>query len=108
MGMIIFTLHLEVAPNDRLNILKSIHTIIGPTAALNECLHCGLYSNSQNDDELILLEKWKSQQDLERHVRSDDFRKILTVMEAAKKKPEISFNTVASKAGLELVEKIRS
>ena len=106
--MVIFTLHLEVAPNERLNVLKTIHTIIGPTAVRRGCLHCGLYSNSQNDDELILLEKWKSQQDLERHVRSDDFRKLLTVMEAAKKKPEISFATVASKAGLELVEKIRS
>ncbi|MBW1848535.1 MAG: antibiotic biosynthesis monooxygenase [Deltaproteobacteria bacterium] len=107
-GMVIFTLRLEVAPNDRLNILKAIHAIIGPTAVLKGCLHCGLYSNSQNDDELILLEKWKSQQDLERHIRSDDFHKILTVMEAAKKKPEISFYSVASKAGLELVKKIRS
>ncbi len=108
MGMVIFTLHLEVAPSERLSVLKTIHAIIGPTSVQKGCLHCGLYSNSQNDDELILLEKWKSQQDLEKHVRSDDFRKILTVMEAAKKKPEISFITVESKAGLELVEKIRS
>ena len=106
--MVIFTLHLEVAPNDRLNILKAIHLIIGPTSVLKGCLHCGLYSNTQNDDKLILLEKWESQQGLERHVRSDDFRKILTVMETAKKMPEISFNTVVSIAGLELVEKIRA
>ena len=106
--MVIFTLHLEVAPNDRLDILKTIHTIIGPTAVRKGCLHCGLYSNSQNDDELTLVEKWASQQYLEKHVRSDDFRKILTVMETAKRKPEINFITVGSKAGLELVEKIRS
>ena len=108
MDMIIFTLHLEVAPNERLNVLKTIHTIIGPTAVRKGCLHCGLYSNSQNDDELILVEKWTSQQYLEKHIRSDEFRKILTVMEAAKKKPDINFITVESKAGLELVEKIRS
>jgi quinol monooxygenase YgiN len=108
MGMVIFTLHLKVAPNDRINIMKTIHPIIGSTSVRKGCLHCGLYSNSQNDDELILLENWKSQQDMEKHIRSDDFRKILTVMEAAKKKPEISFITVESTAGLELVEKIRS
>ena len=108
MGMVIFTLYLEVAPSDRLSVLKTIHAIIGPTAVQKGCLHCGLYSNSQNDDELILLEKWKSQQELEKHVRSDDFRKILTVMETAKRKPEINFITVGSRAGLELVEKIRS
>ncbi len=108
MDMVIFTLYLEVAPSDRLSVLETIHGIIGPTAVQKGCLSCGLYSNSQNDDELILLEKWKTQQDLERHVRSDDFRKLLTVMEAAKKKPEISFITVASKAGLDLAEKIRA
>ena len=106
--MVIFTLYLEVEPNDRLNVLKTIHTIIGPTAVRKGCLHCGLYSNTQNDDELILVEKWTSQQYLEKHVRSDDFRKILMVMETAKRKPEINFITVGSKAGLELVEKIRS
>ncbi len=108
MGMVIFTLYLEVAPSERLSVLETIHSIIGPTAVQKGCLSCGLYSNSQNDDELILLQKWKSQQDLEKHVRSDDFRKILTVMETAKRKPEINFITVGSKAGLELVEKIRS
>ena len=108
MDMVIFTLYLEVAPSERLSVLETIHTIIGPTAVQKGCLSCRLYSNSQNDDELILLEKWKSQQDLERHIRSDDFRKILTVMETAKRKPEINFITVGSKAGLELVEKIRS
>jgi quinol monooxygenase YgiN len=108
MDMVIFTLHLEVAPNERLNVLKTIHTIIGPTAVRKGCLHCGLYSNSQNDDELVLVEKWASQQYLEKHVGSDDFRKILTVMETAKRKPEINFITVGSKAGLELVEKVRS
>ena len=108
MGMVIFTLHLEVAPSDRLSVLKTFHSIIGPTSVQKGCLYCGFYSNTQNDDELILLEKWESQQGLERHVRSDDFRKILTVMETAKKMPEISFNTVVSIAGLELVEKIRS
>ncbi len=80
--------------------------MIGPTTVQSGCLHCGFYSNTQNDDELILLEKWESQDALEKHLRSDEFRKILAAIETAREPPEISFNTVASTEGIEFVEKI--
>ena len=104
--MISVPLQLKVVPEKRWDVLKTIHTIIGPTTVRSGCLHCGLYSNTSNDDELILLEKWESHEALERHLRSDEFRKIIAAMETANELPEISFNTVASTEGIEFVEKI--
>ena len=104
--MIIVTLQLKVVPEKRWDVLKTIHTIIGPTTVRSGCLHCSLYSNTSNDDELILLEKWESQEALDKHIRSDEFRKIIAAIETAKEPPEISFNTVASTEGMEFVEKI--
>ncbi len=104
--MIIFILQLKVFPEKRWDVLKTIHTIIGPTKVRPGCLHCSLYSDTSNDDELILLEKWESQEALDRHIRSDEFRKIIAAIETAKEPPEITFNTVASTEGIELAEKI--
>ena len=104
--MIIVTLQLKVVPEKRWDVLKTIHTIIGPTTVRPGCLHCSLYSNTSNDDELILLEKWDSQEALDRHIRSDEFRKIIAAIETAKEPPEISFNTVSSIEQMDLVEKI--
>lgn len=104
--MIIVTLQLKVAPEKRLNVLKTIHAMIGPTTVQSGCLHCGFYSNTQNDDELILFEEWESQAHLERHLHTDDFRKLLAAMETASEPPKISFNTVSSTEGIELAEKI--
>ena len=104
--MIIVTLQLKVVPEKRWDVLKTIHTIIGPTMVQSGCLHCGFYSSTQNDDELILLEKWESQLQLERHIRSDEFRKIISAMETVIEPPEISFNNVASTEGMEFVERI--
>lgn len=104
--MIIVTLKLKVVPEKRWDVLKTIHTIIGPTMVQAGCLHCGFYSSTQNDDELILLEKWESQVQLEIHIRSDEFRKIISAMETVIEPPEISFNNVASTEGMELVERI--
>jgi quinol monooxygenase YgiN len=97
---------MKVVPEKRWDVLKTIHTIIGPTTVRPGCLHCSLYSNTSNDDELILLEKWESKDALEKHLRSDEFRKVIAAMETAREPPEISFNTVASTEGIEFVEKI--
>ncbi len=105
--MIIVTLKLKVVPEKRWDVLKTIHTVIGPTMVQFGCLHCGFYSNTQNDDELILLEKWESEEAMEKHIRSDEFRKIIAAMETVIEPPEIRFNKVTSTEGIELVERVR-
>ena len=104
--MIIVTLQLKVTPEKRWDVLKTIRSIIGPTTVRSGCLHCGLYTNTTNDDELILLEKWESKEALERHIRSDEFRKVIAAIETASEPPDINFNTITSIEGMELVEKI--
>ncbi len=104
--MIIVTLKLKVVPQKRRDVIQMVHTIIGPTLVQSGCLHCGFYSNTQNDDELILLEKWESEEVMERHIRSNDFRKVIAAMETVIEPPEITFFTVASTEGMELVERI--
>ena len=104
--MIIVTLQLKVTPEKRWDVLKTIRSIIGPTTVRSGCLHCGLYTNTTNDDDLILLEKWESKGALERHIRSDEFRKVIAAIETASEPPDINFNTITSIEGMELVEKI--
>ena len=89
-----------------MQILKTIHLMIGPTSAQPGCLHCGLLGSTQNDDILVLLEKWESQETLNQHIKSDEFRKILAAMDSACEQPQISFYGIDSCAGMELVEKV--
>jgi quinol monooxygenase YgiN len=56
---------------------------------------------------VILEERWASEEDLERHVRSQDYRQLLLIMELAKTSPEVRFDTVSSSTGFETIEKIR-
>jgi quinol monooxygenase YgiN len=83
-----------------------MHSMIGPTSVKAGCIFCGLSSSTQNDDELILQEKWESKKHLERHIRSDDFQKVIAAIDMAKLTPEICFNKVTSTEGMGLVEKI--
>ena len=106
--MVIVTLRLKVSPKKRWDVMKTIHALTGPTSVQSGCLHCACYSNTQNDDELFLLERWKTNKDLEKHIRSDEFKKILAATEAVTMPPEISFYETDSIKGIEVVEDILS
>jgi quinol monooxygenase YgiN len=104
--MIIATLRLKVLPEKRWDAIRVIHSVIEPTLVQKGCIHCGLYSKTSDNDELILLEEWESKEGLEKHIRSDDFKKVLTALELASENPEINFHTVSSSENFELVEKL--
>jgi len=106
MKTVITIMHLKTAPEKRMNILKTIHAMIGPTNAQPGCLHCELFGSTQNDDQLLLLEKWDSRECLEQHIQSDEFRKVMAAMDSACEQPEIGFYEINSLGGMDLVEKI--
>lgn len=105
--MIILVLKLKVSPSDRKNVISVYDTIAGSTSVKPGCKMVKLESDVHDDDDLILIEEWEAMSDLERHIASDEFRKIMAIMDMAVETPEISFHTVSSTRGFELVEKIR-
>jgi quinol monooxygenase YgiN len=56
---------------------------------------------------LTLIEEWESREALDRHVRSNDYRKILAAMDLASEPPEVQFCSVLKESGMELIEEIR-
>ena len=105
--MLVVILRIKVASRHRSEIVDLIRPIIGPTEAQPGCLYNRLYCETDDDDSLVLLQEWRSQDDVDEFIRSDHFKRLLAAMDLASQRPEISFNRVSSKAGLELVEKIR-
>jgi quinol monooxygenase YgiN len=71
------------------------------------CLNCRVYRNGQEDNVLMFEQQWSNEADLERHLRSDDYRQVLMVMEMSIKQPEIRFDTILSSKGIETIEKAR-
>jgi len=72
------------------------------------CLSCQVYRNGQEDNILLFEQLWSSEADMERHLQSDEYRRVLLVLEMAMKKPEIRFDTILSSAGIEIIEKARA
>ena len=71
------------------------------------CISCRIYRDAQEDHSIMLDELWKNEEDLNRHLRSDEYRNVLLVMEMAMEQPEIRFETILRTNGIEIIEKAR-
>ncbi len=101
-------LRIKVLPQDRANAVRTIRSIIGPTRAKGACQTCELYAHIDNDDELLLIEKWENLEGLNSHISSRHFETLLEAMELATENPLVEFYEVRSAfEGIPYIEKIR-
>ena len=88
-------------------VLRTLRSIIGPTQAESGCLRCSLCQDVLSENEIILFEEWATQADLDRHLRSAEYRKILAALDLSSQPPEVLFHVVGETRGLEAVAAAR-
>ena len=87
-----------------LEILHALRSVLATTEVQPDCRRCRLYRDAQHDRAFLLVQEWMSQTALDRYRRSDVYRTVLAVLETASEPPEINFDTLAQRAGVEVVE----
>ena len=105
--MVHATVRMVIPPEKRAEAVQILNMIAERTRVQLGCLSCRLYHDEQVEAVFMVEEVWNSQEDLDRHLRSDDYRNMLFVTEMAVEPPEIRFRTVSQSAGLEIVERAR-
>lgn len=105
--MVISLLRLFPVREQRRQLLALLRSLQGPTQAQPHCRTCRLYEEDGADEALLYLEEWDSKQELERHVRSAAYRRLLEAMDLSRACPELSFHLVTETHGMELVQSLR-
>ena len=104
--MILMTICVRVPPDKRQNAIDTFKAVIGPTKVLPGCMYCYLYCDIDNDDRLLLIEKWESREGFDRHVRSSNFSHIFDALELGCEPPELLIHELAGTHGLQLIEEL--
>ena len=80
--MIIFTLHLTISPEIKDEVLSIIHSLIGPTEAYPSCIRCRLYDDTGNNNEILFLEEWESEEEGIKHTTGNfECRKLMRIFQ---------------------------
>ena len=105
--MILSTMRMKIPQKKRTDALKILRSITEQCRDDLGCTGSRIYGDLQEDDVLMFEEIWKSEKDLDRHIRSKEYLNLLLVVEMAIKQPEIRFDTISSSTGIETIEKAR-
>ncbi len=106
-GVVIGTIRIPLSLGRRAAVLDVLRSIQGPVSAQPGCVGCHIYEEEDPEQAVILVERWESEADLEEHIRSEAYRRILNSIELSGRPPEVRFDYVSSSKGLELVERLR-
>ena len=71
------------------------------------CVSCRIYQDIQEEHMIMIEELWLTQAELDRHLRSPEYRNVLLVVEMAHREPEFRFSAFSHSTGVEAIEKAR-
>jgi quinol monooxygenase YgiN len=92
-------------PDDE--IVRVLRSLIEPIRVETGCISCGLYKDLHDPGIIVWVEEWKTQEDLERHLRSRQYKKILAAFDMSVSQPAMQFNTVVETKGMQLIADAR-
>jgi quinol monooxygenase YgiN len=105
--MILATIRMAIPREKHGEALKILKSVVELCRDDPGCLSCNLYEDLQEKKVLMFEEVWRSQEDLDLHLRSDEYHNLLLILEMALKQPEIRFDTISSSTGIETIETAR-
>jgi quinol monooxygenase YgiN len=106
--MIQATLKMDFTPQKIDEAVHILRSIIERIRTEPGCLSCSVYQDTDNEHLVVFEEKWRSDEDLQRHLRSECYQKVLLVMEMAVRHPEVRFDTITDTSGVEIIKKART
>ena len=106
--MIISTLKIFPLHEKRQEVLDTLQSVMGPAQALPGCLSCSLSEEVGGAQGILYIEQWRSLPELELHVKSSNYGRILEAMEMSTQVPEVCFYEQSASWNLDLVERVRN
>jgi len=83
--------------------MESIRGMLAPTRVERGCISYCLYEDIENKNTFTLVEEWKTRNDLEKHVLTKNYRRLLELLELLSEPYELRFSTVLKQTDMELM-----
>ena len=98
-SMVVLSFRITAPDHQRGDILKSLRSLIGPTSAEAACAACQVFQEADNPNTICFVQAWSSNEALQRHVRSHQYRQLLSVLDLSNTSPEVRLDSVSPICG---------
>jgi quinol monooxygenase YgiN len=80
----------------------------GPAEVSRGCVACQLYQDLEDPNALTCIQQWDTRENLESHLRSERFRRLIPYIETSVEKPEVAFSAIRKIQGIGFLTAILS
>lgn len=105
--MVISLIRLIPISDKREAVLRILQSMVPATLAKPGCMECGVYEEYDADQSILYSEQWRSEEDLNRHIQSGLYLRVLTAIDFAKNQPQVFFHHVSNTDCQTLIEVLR-
>jgi quinol monooxygenase YgiN len=91
---------MEVLSEKRKELSQTIASLIGSIRTEKGCKRCDFCQSIEDENELLLLEEWDTQENLKSYMKSERFRVLRGAMNLLKRPYEMMVNTVSRPEGI--------
>lgn len=92
----------------RNDVFKALRRFKKLTEISMGCMSSHISRDVEKSNSITYSEVWQTREDLEKHVRSPNYRLVLEIIELSAQEPEIKFFTISKIEGLEVVKNARN
>ena len=71
------------------------------------CMGTGVYEAGDRNETILYLERWRSAEELHRHIQSNLYLGVLTAIDLASAPPDIRFYDVTDTKSMDLIASLR-
>jgi len=96
-----------MAPAKCEELQRALAAWAGPTEVEPGCLNCRVLQESGDSQVFRYEARWRSREDLLRHIRSEHYKRLLMLMDLGTEPPLVEFHTVTETSGLDLIQRAR-
>jgi len=106
--MIQASFRLVASEDKREEVLNVLSCLKGPAEAQSACRMCCIFQDVGDDHVLTYLVQWDTQDELEAHLRSDRFRRLLPYIDLSEEPPEVSVGRLEHVGGIDFLVSVLS
>ncbi len=104
--MIVSSIRVLVSPENHRELAQTVRSLLRSIRRQKGYLDSYLYLDLGDDDAFCLIEEWETLEDLNNHLRSNDFAVLFGAVNLLKKTSEVKFSVLTPTAGIEAVEAV--
>ena len=107
-SVIIGTVRITPPPERHADVLEVLRSVQGRIQDQSGCIDCHVYEEEGPEPAIVLVERWRTEESLEVHLRSNLYMRVLESIEFSGAPPDIRFDHVSASEGIERIERSRS